>query len=240
MPTRPLNSGLSSARTDVRASCHKIYWREWCDLDRHPCRLANLPARSTGSRVSYMHHDFRAREPRRHQPIPPDLHTTPPAPPAATTPRRRRTATPPELPGAPPRARETAKRALTRRREQPPGPHVFTSERGGPMTPKELSRAALSASMLACRFRSTRTCCGTRAASPGRMPGAIRAPCKHGSAIATSSIRGATRNWRQTDSRTSGATRDARRQGASLRRTDASSDTTAGDCQLGGPASVLI
>jgi integrase len=35
------------------------------------------------------------------------------------------------------RSRVTKIRALRRlQREQPPGPHVFTSERGGPMTPK--------------------------------------------------------------------------------------------------------
>ena len=42
------------------------------------------------------------------------------------------------------------------------------------------------------------------AASPWRTPATIRGPSKHGSGIATSSIRCATRNWRPIDSRISG------------------------------------
>jgi integrase len=81
-------------------------------------------------------------------------------------------------------------RALRRlQREQPPGPHLFTSERGGPMTPKSfhalITRLGERAGM---PFPiHPHTCYGTRAASPWRTQGTIRGLCKRGSVIATSS-----------------------------------------------------
>jgi len=93
-------------------------------------------------------------------------------------------------------------RALRRlQREQAPGPHVFATERGGPMAPKSFESA------LACLSRSTLTCCATPAASRWRTPATIRAPSKLGSGTGTSSTRFAIPSWRRTGSRTSGVRR---------------------------------
>ena len=90
-------------------------------------------------------------------------------------------------------------RALRRlQREQAPGPHVFATERGGPMAPKSFESA------LACLSRSTLTCCATPAASPWRMPATTPGHSRHGWGTVISSTRFATPSWRPIGSRTSG------------------------------------
>jgi type 1 fimbriae regulatory protein FimB/type 1 fimbriae regulatory protein FimE len=88
-------------------------------------------------------------------------------------------------------------RALRRlQREQPPGLHVFTSERGGPMTPKSfhtlISRLGERAGMLFPIH--PHMCSDTRAALPWRTPATIHGPSKRGSAIAISSTQSVIRS----------------------------------------------
>ena len=91
-------------------------------------------------------------------------------------------------------------RALRRlQREQAPGPHVFATERGGPMAPKSFESA------LACLSRSILTCCATAAAMRWPMPATIRERYKLGSGTGTSSTPCATPSSHQHVSRISGA-----------------------------------
>jgi integrase len=82
-------------------------------------------------------------------------------------------------------------RALCRlQREQEASPYVFSSERGGPMTPKAFHGLfARIGARAGLPFPSTRTCSGMAAGSPWPMPATTRAPCKPGWDTRTSSIR---------------------------------------------------
>jgi integrase len=98
-------------------------------------------------------------------------------------------------------------RALRRlQREQQPSSHVFTTERGGPMTPKGFNtlfrRVGERAPM---PFLFTRTCCATLAAMPWPMLATTLARCRRTSVIGTSSTQCATPSWHHTGLRTSGA-----------------------------------
>jgi hypothetical protein len=99
-------------------------------------------------------------------------------------------------------------RALRRlQREQPPGPYVFASERGGPIAPKSfhtlISRLG-SAPVWPSRF--TRTCCATVAAMHWRTPATIPGPSKPGWDTRTYSTQSVIRSWRQIGSRIFGGT----------------------------------
>ena len=98
-------------------------------------------------------------------------------------------------------------RALRRlQREQEASPYVFTSERGGPMSAKTSARcSSASAGAPVCPSASSRTCCGTPAAMHWQMPVTIRGRYRRGLGTRTFNTRYATRSWRPTASRTSGA-----------------------------------
>jgi hypothetical protein len=71
--------------------------------------------------------------------------------------------------------------------------------------PRALARcSSASAGAPACLSPSSRTCCGTPAATPWPMPGTTRGRCRPGSGTRTSSTQCAIPNWRRIGSSTSG------------------------------------
>jgi hypothetical protein len=64
--------------------------------------------------------------------------------------------------------------------------------------------SSASAGAPVCPSPSSRTCCGTPAATPWPMRGTTRGRCKHGSATRTSNTRSGTPSWRRIGSRISG------------------------------------
>jgi hypothetical protein len=100
-------------------------------------------------------------------------------------------------------------RALRRlQREQPPGPHVFCSERGGPIAPKSfhtlISRLGERAGMA---FPIHPHMLAMAAAMRWPTPGTTRGPFKIGWGTARFSIPCVTPSCRRRGSKTSGATR---------------------------------
>ena len=100
-------------------------------------------------------------------------------------------------------------RALRRlQREQQPSSHVFTTERGGPMTPKGFNTAMHRIGERAgMPFPVHPHSCGTRQATPWPMPVTTPARCRLTLVIKTSSTRCATPSCRRPGSRISGADR---------------------------------
>ena len=110
-------------------------------------------------------------------------------------------------------------RALRRlQREQGPSPHVFISERGGPMTPKAFhalfARIGAWAKMpFPVHPHMLRHGCGYALANAGHDTRSIQAYLGH----RTSSIRCVTPSWRRIGSRTSGGVELARSVGTEWR-----------------------
>jgi hypothetical protein len=102
-------------------------------------------------------------------------------------------------------------RALRRlQREMPEGArtvHIFVSERLAPLSVAGYQRmVARAGGLLASRFSSTATCCGTAAATSWPMTGTIRARSNTISATDRSRRRCGIRRWRPIGSRGSGRT----------------------------------
>ena len=112
-------------------------------------------------------------------------------------------------------------RSLRRvQREQPTGsPYVFVSKRKGPLTVAAFQKlVAASARRPGFPSPSTRTCCGTPAASSSPTTAWTPAPCRSGCATATSSTRRGTPNSRRSGSRIFGRGRIKERYSPSLVR----------------------
>jgi Phage integrase family len=97
-------------------------------------------------------------------------------------------------------------RALRRlQREQDPSPHVFATERGGPMTPKSFHQLiSRLGSALECPSRFIRTCSDMAAVTHWRTRGTTLELFRHGSATRTSSTPSAIPSCRRRASATFG------------------------------------
>ena len=87
-------------------------------------------------------------------------------------------------------------RALRQLQREYPGPYVFATERGGPMTPATVRKMISRTGELAqLPFPIHRTCFDTRAATSWRTMDTTRERCSTTSATRTFSTQCVTRNW---------------------------------------------